>query len=58
MYPDNILLWPDGFWCYRNELHPNFLRDDNYQVIVQHSEEWVRIQRTNPLLPSPPKTGV
>jgi hypothetical protein len=51
MYPDNILLWPDGFWCFREEYDPSFLRDDNYRVIVHQSEEWLRVQRINPILP-------
>lgn len=40
MYPDNILLWPDGFWCFRKEHHPRFLRDDNYRVIEHFTDEW------------------
>ena len=51
MYPDNILLWPDGFWCYRSELNQDFLRDDNYRVILRQSDEWLKVLRTNPLLP-------
>jgi hypothetical protein len=53
MYPDNILLWPDGFWCFRDELNQNFLRADNYRVILRQTDEWLRIKRTNPILPPP-----
>ena len=56
MYPDNILLWPDGFWCFRDELAPSFLRDDNYRVILHQSDEWAKIQLTNPILPPPALT--
>jgi len=59
MYPDNILIWPDGFWCFREELNPDFLRDDNYRVIEHNTEEWVRILSTpmfRPTLP-PSRTG-
>jgi hypothetical protein len=40
MSADDILLWRDGFWCFRIENRPENLRDDNYCVILQHSEEW------------------
>lgn len=52
MHPENILLWPDGFWCYREELRPEFLRDDSYRVIVHHSDEW-EVMRATPALPRP-----
>ena len=51
MYPDNILLWPDGFWCFREEHDKDFLRDDTYRVILHYSDEWQEVQRTNPALP-------
>ncbi len=52
MYPDNILLWPDGFWCFREELSPEFQRDDDYRVIVHNSDEWLGILgRTAPFPP-------
>lgn len=37
---DDILLWSDGFWCFREELHPRFLRDDDFQVVECGSDEW------------------
>lgn len=40
MYPDNILLWPDGFWCFREEHSPSFLRQENYRVIEHYTDEW------------------
>lgn len=51
MYPDNILVWPDGFWCFREELSPDFMRDEDYKVVVHHSDQWKMLQRTNPLTP-------
>jgi len=38
--PDDILLWPDDFWCFRSELREEFLREDNYRVVSSHSDEW------------------
>jgi hypothetical protein len=52
MYPDNILVWSDGFWCYREELRPEFLRDDNYRVILHQSDEW-EVLRATLALPRP-----
>jgi hypothetical protein len=45
MNPDDIFLWPDGFWCFREELSREFLRDDNYRVILQDSDEWLSFER-------------
>ena len=43
MYPDNILMWPDGFWCFREEHDPKFLRGEDYRVITHHTDEWREI---------------
>ncbi len=51
MYPDNILLWPDGFWCFRDELRPDFMRDENYKVVLHHSDQWQMLQHSNPMVP-------
>ena len=40
MHPEDILLWPDGFWCFREEFSPLFLREDDYQVVPHRSDEW------------------
>ena len=44
MYPDNILLWPDGFWCFREEHSPSFLRYEDYRVIVHNTDEWRAVE--------------
>ena len=41
MSQEDILLWPDSFWCFRNEQHQQPLRDDKYRVIPLYSAEWV-----------------
>ena len=41
MDSNDIFLWRDGFWCFRAELSPGFLRDDNYRTIVCSSDEWL-----------------
>jgi hypothetical protein len=38
--PDDVLVWRDGFWCFRVEHRREFQRDDNYSVILQDSDEW------------------
>jgi hypothetical protein len=40
MNPNDILLWPDGFWCFREEHSPGFMREANYREIAQHGDEW------------------
>jgi hypothetical protein len=50
MNPDDILLWPDGFWCFREELDPRFLREDNYRVIPCGSDEAERVLCARPTM--------
>ena len=45
MHPDDILLWPDEFWCLRQDLREEFMRDNNYQVISHLSRKWLELQR-------------
>ena len=42
MNPEDILLWSDGFWCFREEFTPEFMRDEDYRVLPHQSEEWSR----------------
>jgi hypothetical protein len=39
--PDDVLLWPDDFWCFRKEFSKGFLRKDDYRVISRDSDEWL-----------------
>ncbi len=50
MNPDDILLWPDGFWCFREELDPRFLREDNYRVVPSGSDQEQEILSTHPTM--------
>lgn len=43
--PDDIFLWPDGFWCFREEFSETFERGNNYRVILNNSDEWLRQTR-------------
>jgi hypothetical protein len=54
MNPDDILLWPDGFWCLREELNPEFMRDDEYRVLPASSNEAKRILTARQTLPYTP----
>ena len=40
MREQDILLWPDGFWCFRSELSDDFLRDYQYRVVRYDSKQW------------------
>jgi hypothetical protein len=40
LHPNDILLWADGFWCFRIEYRPEFLRDDSYRVVSPDCAEW------------------
>lgn len=38
--PDDIILWPDGAWCYREWLEEYTWMSDDYQVLPVGSPEW------------------
>jgi len=40
--PHDLLLWEDGFWCFREEFSEQWLRAQDYRVVVCNSEEWLR----------------
>lgn len=37
---NDILLWPDHFWCFRDELPAHFLRTRYFRAIPAHCLEW------------------
>jgi hypothetical protein len=46
-HPDDIILWPDGGWIYREEADGRepaevMNRSDDYEVIPADSERWKR----------------
>ena len=52
MNPDDIFLWPDGFWCLRQEHSEQFLRDDSYRVIPHLTDEWRKVEKLPPIAPT------
>jgi len=44
MDPEDIMLWPCGTWCYREDLegYLSFLSDD-FEVVPFGTERWDRI---------------
>ena len=45
MNQGDILMWTDGFWCFREEFNDGFLRDDNFRVVPINTDEWHVITR-------------
>lgn len=37
---EDILLWPDGAWCYRHEASEMAHRSDDYRVVPFDTPEW------------------
>jgi len=37
---DDILLWPDGFWCFYGDACRVVGKGDNYEVIQAYSMRW------------------
>ena len=39
-HPDDIVIWPDNTWCYRNELHEMSYMSDDYVTVSVDSPEY------------------
>lgn len=37
---NDICRWPDGTWCYREELHEYTHKSDDYEIIAVENPEW------------------
>jgi hypothetical protein len=48
MNPNDIFIWPDKFWCFREEYFPEMLREENFRVMEAGSEEWFTVTRDRP----------
>ena len=46
MREEDILLWPDGFWCFRFELRDGINRDSQYRVVPYESDRWEQLGQT------------
>jgi hypothetical protein len=51
MREEDILFWPDGYWCYRCEVRRGWTRDYEYRVIPYQSEQWQILSRWPQNLP-------
>ena len=49
----DILKWPDGFWCFREEFRMDWFRDNDYRVIRIETDEWLQMARKRPLFVLP-----
>lgn len=44
--PSDICVWPDGTWCYQDQLHDMSHMSDDYIVLFTMSDTWAEfIQR-------------
>lgn len=43
MSTQDIMMWQDGFWCFREELGGDFGRDSGYRILHDGSAEWLAI---------------
>jgi len=50
VFLDDIMIWPDGFWCFRKEFLDNIMRGSGYRIVLKDSEEWVKL--TTPVVPA------
>jgi len=42
MSPEDVFLWPDGFWCYRKDMHEIPPRPDSlqYRIVPMWTMQW------------------
>ncbi len=52
MNPQDMMLWQDGFWCFREEHCEEFLRKDDYRIVAHSSDEWHALYSKGPIAPS------
>ena len=50
--PHDLYLWPDGFWCLREEFNEKFKRDNNYRVVELGTQEWFAVTKVETYLPA------
>lgn len=36
----DVILWPCGTWCYRDEIHEYTHKSDDYEVLPDGSARW------------------
>jgi hypothetical protein len=41
MHADDVLFWPDGYWCFGAEIRRQSPHDDNHHVIRQHGDDGI-----------------
>lgn len=41
--PLDVLLWGDGFWCFRFEYSADFLRSGEYRLVKTDEPEWLEV---------------
>lgn len=42
---DDIIVWPDGYWCYGDELGKVHWRTDSYERVPYGSPRYFNLQR-------------
>jgi hypothetical protein len=52
-YLEDVALWPDGTWCFREELedYRGFMSDD-YTILKMDSPEWLNLMDQEELGPN------
>jgi len=44
--PNDILIWSDGYWCFRSEYEKQARQDYSYHLIYVNTREWLYISAT------------
>jgi len=50
--PHDLYVWPDGFWCLREEFNDRFKRANDYRVVELGTAEWFAVTKVETYLPA------
>lgn len=48
MNPNDIFIWSDCFWCFREEHSKKFMRGKDYRVVEHKCDEWNTLYSGHP----------
>lgn len=46
-HPDDLVMWPDGTWCWRSELQEMGYMGDDFRVVHIDTLEWLDFISSN-----------
>lgn len=54
-HPEDICVWSDGTWCFREEVHSYTHMSDDYHVLFVDTPQWKAFDPDRPLADLEPR---